>query len=994
MDASLTAKGVADALRVPEENVLELRPARLSPQHLDFIGLVRANEQEHLVPEAVVMHEGQPFVYILNYHQVPAVSEVELQRSMRLLGLRADAPYAAVIRPGVVQVYTLGNIRENHAPIAQSTKLEPSLFARLIVGAVPTRSSKETTCGAHELMLALLNSVTDHLVNVRQINASEALALVGRALFMRFLGDRGIVPLEQPLCGVSHIRNCFETPAAAAATCNWLDTTFNGDLLELPGSGSLGYFQNLHSSSGGSALKDLTAIMCGDRPLGEGVYQTQFSWGDLHFSYVPVGLLSQVYEVFAHRFDKTSAKGNSVYYTPRHLAEYLLDHSFSLLGPEAHKARVLDPASGGGVFLLAAFRRLVKGRWQATGVKPNTKVIREILNKQLVGFDINPAARQLTALALYLTALELDSDAADLKDLVFTPLQDTVLIPAEQWDVGQDIALGSLAPGAIAQFEGAFDLVIGNPPWTSTKNPERRERLNEVAAQHMIHRGIEPCPNPDGVPDLPFVWAATRFAKSDAVLAFALHGRLLTKITKPGHDARIRIFQGLDVKYILNGMELRNTEVWPSMTAHFCLLLAHNRRSTEHSEFFAVTPVEDQSLNREGRIRIDSKDAWTSDVAKVEKNSHLFKTLAKGNALDIELLDRIEELCYPSLRSYLDMLDIPATHGYQTRQVGTDGVNASFLLRMKDLPTAPNINWYVAPVSEFKGFSFDRVHRTREEKNYAPPLVFLRESPSSKPGHPLSFISYEEVAYSRSFIGYSCAGASNPELLAVYLSSIFNSKLFLYFTLMTSSKIGCERSTLQKYEAELFPVSPLEDLELEQLEQLCRIKTLLSYGGVELEREIESFVSKLYKLRIADQNLIQDRLAFSLPFKDVRTNAIKSIDRITAETFRGALSSALEPFDISDTPLAVEFALQDSDYPWYFIRLGPSNETKQPNAEFIMTAIGLGDELDASLVEVSHEQSLYVGILNQRRYWSRTSARTLALDLIKRGHPVLSRGFQ
>lgn len=994
MDATLTAKGVAAALSVPEESVLELRPSALSPQHLDFVGLVRAGEQNQLVPDAVVLHEGQPFIYVLDYKDTRGISEAKLQSSMRLLGLRADAPYVAVVRPGAVQVYALANIRDDRAPVLEADQLEPGILARLIVGAVPLRATREVNCGAHELMLALLNAVTDHLVRNRRVNPAEALALVGRALFMRFLGDREIVPSTNPFPGVTNIQECFITPTAAAATCHWLDTTFNGDLLELPDKGSTGYFQNLNANSEATALSDLTAIMRGDRPLGEGVYQTQFSWGDLHFSYLPVGLLSQVYEVFAHRFDKRSAKGNSVYYTPRHLAEYLVDHSFQLLGTKAHKARILDPASGGGVFLLAAFRRLVKARWQATGIKPTTRVIRDILNTQLVGFDINPAARQLTALALYLTALELDSDAPKLKDLVFTPLQDTVLIPAEQWDEQQPIELGSLSPAAITQYNEQFDLVIGNPPWTATKNPERREALSNLVAEHMSHHGLEPVANPDGVPDLPFVWAATRFAKPDAVLAFALHGRLLTKISPIGHAARTRLFQGVEVNYILNGMELRNTPVWPSMTAHFCLLIAHNRRATEQSEFFAVTPVEDRSLNREGRVRIDSKDAWTSDVAMVEKTSYLFKALAKGNALDVELLERIGELKFKRLDSYLQELRIPATHGYQTQQADYDGVDADFLRGMYNMPKPQEATWRVAPVKDFESLTFNRVHRTRERKNYEAPLVLLRESPSSKANCPMAILSFEDVAYSRSFIGYSCKEAPEPELLATYLSVIFNSKLFLYFTLMTSSKIGCERSTLQKAEAELFPICPISDLSLDLKSQLINIYSVVLTGSRELEELSEEFIQKLYRLRVADRNLISDRLAFALPYKEVRTNAMKTADVKTVKVFQETLMSALTPFDMSDTPLTVQNFSQNSLSPWHFLRLGPESIDEVPSDKYMMATIGLGDLLDASLVEIIYKDSLYVGILNQRRYWTCTSARTLALDLIKRGHPVLSRGLQ
>ncbi|WP_439868224.1 HsdM family class I SAM-dependent methyltransferase [Pseudomonas syringae] len=992
MEASLTATGVATALSLSAENVVGLRSTSLSPEHLDFVGLVRAGELRQVVPEAVVLHEGQPFIYIVDSQEARGISERELQSGMRFLGLRADAPYVAVVRPGTVQIYALANIREGRPPVLEADELEPGVLARLIAGSIPARNNREIDCGAHELMLALLNSVTDHLIKVRHRVPEEALALVGRALFMRFLGDRGIVPSANPLPGVDKVSECFTTPEASAATCAWLDATFNGDLLELPEDGSLSYFEAIHNSEYGSTLHDLIAIMRQDKPLGDGVYQTQFSWGDLHFSYLPVGLLSQVYEEYAHRFDPDSAKNQSVYYTPRHLSEYMVDHAFKMLGNHAHKARILDPASGGGVFLLSAFRRLVKARWQATGVKPNTQVIRSILNNQIVGMDINPAARQLSALALYLTALELDSDAGTLKNLLFSPLQGKVLIPAENWRDGKkQIKLGSLSSEAINVYKDQFDLVIGNPPWTSVQNTERLQAMNLLVAEHMAKRELHPSHNPDGVPDLPFLWASTRLAKPGAVLAFALHGRLLTKMSPSGHAARAQIFRGVEVKYVLNGMELRNTPVWPNMSAHFCLLFAHNKRSDDTSEFFAVTPVRDLSLNREGRVRIDSKDAWTSDVRMVERNPHLFKTLAKGNALDVELLERIGELSYPSLGGYIEELKLPATHGYQTLQKDTLGVDSDFLRGMKVMPVAQKATWSVVPVNDLETFALDRVHRLRKKENYEAPLVLLRQSPSSKANCPMAMLALSDVAYSRSYIGYSCKGASEPELLATYMTVIFNSALYLYFVLMTSSFFGCERETQQKAEAELFPIRPLEKLTADQRADLYAIQKSLVNSDSPSTEQAEAFVRKLYRLRIADMNLIRDRLALSLPFSTIKTNATKHVESKVVETYREALASALSPFDMSPTPSVVEVYAQSKLSPWRFLRVGPEHNAHPLRAADMMAMIASADLLDASLVQLPQGDSLYVGILNQRRYWSRTSARTLAIDLIKRGHPVLSR---
>ncbi len=990
-----TAASVAKALSIRAEDVLSLRPSVLTPDHLDFLGLMKAAADHQFAPDAVVMHDNQPFVYVLDARAANAVPDHEVQRMLRLLSLRSDAPYLALVRPGSVQVYALAGLSKQREPVIETTELDPGLLAKLTTGMVPIRSAKEGR-DVHDLMLELLNAVTGHLIGIRGLDPSESLALVGRALFMRFLLDRGILRGGE-LSGIDSIKDCFKTPEAAFTTCRWLDNTFNGDLLELPENGNLVYFENLDGSSKGSALLDLTAIMTGDRPLGDGTIQLHLRWDDLHFAYIPVGLLSQVYEAFAHRFEAGRAKGSSVYYTPRYLAEHMIDRAFAMLGRKAKSARVLDPASGGGVFLLSAFRRLVKAHWPSDPHKGglSTPEIRRILNEQIVGMDINPAARQLTALALYLTALELDPNTASLKNLTFSPLQGKVLIDAKYFENHEaDVSekgLGSLSAALIDEYSRQFDLVIGNPPWTAVADEVRREALKVVSAACQRGQGMtSTVDNPDGVPDLPFVWAATRFARPGAVIAFALHGRLLSKTSEAGHASRTQLFRGVEVDYVLNGMELRNTGVWPSMSAPFCLLFALNRPAAPNGRFNAVTPMLDEGLNREGRVRIDSKDAWTSDVTMVQRSPWLFKALAKGNALDVELLERIDSLGYPTLVNSIP--GIRTSHGYQTLQIGQPGMPSDFLNELPDMPKPPRATWYLVPTAKLTPLSDSLVHRRRERAIYSAPIALLRESPSSQKGRPQGILALEDVAYSRSYIGFSCKAVDEPIATAVYLTAIFNSPLFLYFILMTSSKLGVERSTLQKIEAEQFPVPPLQNLSSSERVLLTAIEQAIINQSPEVEMLSNDFVRELYRLRPADITLVRDRIRYGMPFKASRTEAIKSPDERQIVDFCRAVRLGLTPFDMSDTSLEVEPLQSTSWAPWRFLRIGSRGSDDMPTPLHLLGSVALGDMLDASLIEIPQGEVLYLGILNQRRFWTATAARTVALDLIRRGHKILSRG--
>ena len=239
--------------------------------------------------------------------------------------------------------------------------------------------------------------------------------------------------------------------------------------------------------SGSDVFKDLRAILRDEEPAGGGYQQhLQMDWSTFDFAHVPVGLLSQVYEGFVWKWAPDEAGVTSVHYTPRLIADYLVDDAFDGLR-RAGKARILDPACGAGVFLVLAFRRLYRERWKATGERPERPTIREILNKQLRGFDISESALRLAALSLYLTAIGLDPKPTPPAALRFKNLRDRVLFNCRSSeDASNGPVAGSLDAKMLEGRRGKYQLVIGNPPWTSLDKSQRQL----AATFHDIGRGF------------------------------------------------------------------------------------------------------------------------------------------------------------------------------------------------------------------------------------------------------------------------------------------------------------------------------------------------------------------------------------------------------------------------------------------------------------------------------------------------------------------------
>jgi len=118
-------------------------------------------------------------------------------------------------------------------------------------------------------------------------------------------------------------------------------------------------------------------------------------WPLYAFDAIPLEFVSSIYEAFVH-------KRNDTVYTPVSLVDFLLDGVLPWDG-EDWDLRILDPACGSGVFLVRAFQRLVH-RWRQAnpGQEPKGVLLSSLLENNLYGVDIDPAAIRVASFSLYL----------------------------------------------------------------------------------------------------------------------------------------------------------------------------------------------------------------------------------------------------------------------------------------------------------------------------------------------------------------------------------------------------------------------------------------------------------------------------------------------------------------------------------------------------------------------------------------------------------------
>ena len=630
-------------------------------RHINYLDLINQPNEE-VTPSVVVEFQRKPILYVVEARRLsedPKIREEKLLELRRNLACRGDAQYMAILNLGQIEVYSIGlekklpEIIKKKISDADASSVIPSIALGKLYPKIDVKEEK-----IHDLLFRLMNQTTGDLIR-KGLKPDDALSLTGRAVFLRLLMDRKVITKDKlsGVCpGANALEDCLSDSEKADFSNTWLDTIFNGDLLPFSKENISQILENVDENKRSGVFTTLTLILKKAEPSGAGWYQTRLNWETIDFAHVPVGLLSQVYERHCHTYDPTHAKETSIHYTPRNIAEYMVEEVFSGL-KNNHKAKILDPAAGAGVFLVICFRKLVENWWGETGERPDRERIREILYNQIKGFEINIPALNLAAFSLYLTAIELDPDPCNLEKIKFEKIIGKVLFDVRSPEEKEGCpVLGSLNRQNNQEHGGIYDIVIGNPPWKPFTKKELRNQLQEIIREIADDRGLKDIAkgyrNPGGVPDLPFVWRAMEWCKEGGRIAYALHSRVLFGDSNLSVEARNALFSAVKVTGILNGAYLRGTDVWPLVKAPFCLLFAKNAVPDLESLFTYISPDLENEINDKGYFRIDYKSSQPIQISYSIDNPSLLKTLFRGTALDVEIIKKLQNNTLMSVSEY------------------------------------------------------------------------------------------------------------------------------------------------------------------------------------------------------------------------------------------------------------------------------------------------------------------------------------------------------
>ena len=275
-----------------------------------------------------------------------------------------------------------------------------------------------------------------------------------------------------------------------------------------------------------------------------------FIWKQYSFKYLPAEVISAIYENFIQAdAERNKEVRKDVVYTPLHLVNLMIDEAMPLDQPELFDNqifKVLDPACGSGVFLVAAYKRMLQwwaiNNWEKNKNKeiiyPDKETAKQILEQNIFGVDIEPVAALVSIFGLTTAFLDKLTPKEIWNDLKFKDLSEQNI---------QGLNFTDWAKPAIDRKE-RFDLVVGNPPFNKSLNGT----ITDNDLKDLFGKKV-----PDNNLALKFFEGALYFGKKVCMI-IPSNGFLYNK-SNPSHEYRKEIFTNYTVQKVYDFTHLRES---------------------------------------------------------------------------------------------------------------------------------------------------------------------------------------------------------------------------------------------------------------------------------------------------------------------------------------------------------------------------------------------------------------------------------------------------
>lgn len=554
-------------------------------------------------------------------------------------------------------------------------------------------------------------------------------------------------------------------------------------------------------------LKSLAQFLSADIDIPT---QQYFIWKQYDFKFLPAEVISSIYENFTGEGEK------NVVYTPIHLVNLMIDEVMPLDKADLfinEDFKILDPACGSGVFLVAAYKRLLQW-WFINNEKPiDSQTAKRILEENIFGVDIEETAVLVSIFGLTTTLLDRLSPKEIWNNLEFKDLSEDNIqeINFKDW-----ISDNKKEDDSTKKY---FDLIIGNPPFKNNK----QKGIPEKEFKKLFGKTV-----PGNKLSLMFLESALYFGKK--VCMIIPSNIFLYNKASTNQAYREHIFTDYTVQKIYDFTHLRRVLFHGKADTPVLTLTIKNKPSEYQSIEHIVVRREFQS-EQKMRFEIDNYDCHLVPWQRaIDETKHfVWKTNLLGGGILFHLIYRLSLL--RTLKVFIDEKkrsnNWEYNVGYIKNHKGKQKIEASFITGKKTIkPRSFSENGvFIEEIEQSKTFT-----EIRTKNLFSPPHIIFQLVLKSK--LPMVFVD-DYLCFNSSFVGISSPKNDNKELMKIYENLYKNEKtsnLYSVFLLATSPKnLVYHETTLVKEDIDALPYPiNIDYLNTSKTENLI-IKDILNY---------------------------------------------------------------------------------------------------------------------------------------------------------------------
>jgi hypothetical protein len=746
-------------------------------------------------------------------------------------------------------------------------------------------------------------------------------ALIGRAIFIRYLEDRKVL-LPSYFENVAKGRKDWQkllsqAPAAPALEPDLAELRFLRVLQDKEFTYAL--FDQLAQDFNGDTFPIDKEEQDRVRPehldmlrgflLGSTSTQRELFFFAYRFDVIPIELISAIYEEFYNE-RKGKDRNQGSHYTPPALVDFVLAHT---LTPNVLSARprIVDPACGSGIFLVESYRRIVRHLWsEQNGRRLSRPQLRKILREQIAGMDINEEAVRVAAFSLYLAFLHYQepreiNEERRLPYLKWVPEEERerresqrpggqffdVLLHANSFDA----VAGKLSTEVTSRFGPSTAMVVvGNPPWGYPKK-------DDVEGHRAMKEIVKWCSPKQGRP----------IGDKELSQAF-IH--LTQALLQEGGKAGLLVSSGIFFKHHRNSRDFRG--VWlTSACLNHVVNFAHVRQvffSDPQREAKGISPFVSVVFQKaSGGAPHDSRfQYWSAKRTAMIANTQCIVLnrgdmhwLSQRDCLANEKLWKIywwgghrDEALVRKLEFFRPLTELPKrVAGAKLKpgrgfEVTTKGTPAGWLTNYRELPAKLLSRYGKQSLKELRDVP-SKVYRKGLEDIYHGHRLLVGRGIKGE-GLITARFETRKYCFRNSVHGIRFQGLESWQ--EAVITAIFWSSLARYYYFTTTGSWGLWHDEIHLENVESMPICLPEEVKLrdrivgivQELQSLDPMPDGLALAGIqaqeritELESELDDAVFDLYRLSAGERDLVNEmcKVGLELFYRHQKSDALREL---------------------------------------------------------------------------------------------------------------------